>query len=232
MKLPAFDTPAGKLLRLPLRLVPEEATVRILRGPMRGMKWIAGASVHGCWLGHYEPEFQKLFYDLIPHNGVVWDVGANVGFYSLLASRKARKVLAIEPLPENLAYLRRHVALNGLEDRIEIHALAASNYEGEGKLRLIPGNRSEARLQPWGTLSVRTSRLDHLASDLPDVIKIDVEGSEVEVLEGMQQIVPRNHVTVLIALHGNREECHRLFGEMGYSAQEPQWAVLLATPRT
>ena len=44
----------GRTLRLPLRLVPKSAVVPILQGPLRGKRWIAGSSTHGCWLGTYE----------------------------------------------------------------------------------------------------------------------------------------------------------------------------------
>ena len=230
MRLPAFNSPAGKILRLPLRLVPREATVRIVRGPMRGMKWIAGASNHGCWLGVYEPEFQKIFFQLVPKNGVVWDVGANVGFYSLLAARKARKVLAIEPLPANLEYLRRHVALNHLEDRIEVHAIAATNYDGNGQFSVVKGNRSEGSLRRDGGLSVATARLDHVPSDAPDLIKVDVEGNEFQVLEGAMETLRRKTATVLVAQHTADSNCQDMLADLGYSVTEPRPGELLAKP--
>lgn len=230
VKLPAFDKPAGKLLRLPLRLVPHEATVRILRGPMRGMKWIAGASNHGCWLGLYEPDYQAEFLARTPKGGVVWDVGANVGFYSMLATRKARKVIAIEPLPANLDYLRRHIALNRLESRIEVHEFAATNYDGEGNFRPIPGNRSEGALKPDGAMRVRTARLDHFKSELPDVIKIDVEGNELEVLQGAADILLRKIATVFISRHTADLDCKYLLQSYGYSVSEMQGGEWLAVP--
>ncbi len=230
VKLPAFDTPTGKLLRIPLRLVPHEATVRILRGPMRGMKWIAGASNHGCWLGLYEPAYQVEFLSRIPNDGVVWDVGANVGFYSLLASRKARKVIAIEPLPANLAYLRRHIALNRLESCIEVHELAATNYNGEGNFRPIPGNRSEGALQPYGTMRVRTARLDRFTSELPDVIKVDVEGNELEVLQGATDVLRRKSATVFISRHSADLDCKDLLESFGYSVSEMRGGEWLGVP--
>jgi FkbM family methyltransferase len=232
VKLPAFHSPIGKVRRLPLRLVPHEATIPVLRGPMRGMKWIAGASTHGCWLGLYEPEFQNTFMQCIPEHAIVWDVGANVGYYSLLATRKARKVLAIEPLPANLEYLRRHIALNHLEEQIDVYPIAASNYDGEGRFMVVDGNRSEGSLGPNGELAVTTGKLDHLVSDPPALIKIDVEGNEYVVLEGAIEALKRKTATVLLALHTEGSDCRRLLGELGYQVAEPHPGELLATPIT
>jgi hypothetical protein len=68
-----------------LRIVPQTAQVRVLSGPLRGRKWIAGASTNCCWLGVYDMEKQNAFRSLIRRGDVVYDLGANVGFCSLLA---------------------------------------------------------------------------------------------------------------------------------------------------
>lgn len=106
----------GKLLRLPLSLIPTNAVLPVMQGPMRGMKWISGSSTHGCWLGSYEYEEQRLFSAAINPQSTVWDIGANVGLYTLLASRKAARVIAVEPLPDNIGYLERHLQLNKLRN--------------------------------------------------------------------------------------------------------------------
>lgn len=74
----------GRMLRLPLRLVPRELEVRILQGPLRRKRWIARSSEHGCWLGSYEAAKQERMIEFVRPGMVCWDVGANVGFYTLL----------------------------------------------------------------------------------------------------------------------------------------------------
>jgi hypothetical protein len=74
----------GRALRLPLRLIPKQAEVRILQGPLRGKRWIAGSSNHGCWLGSYEAAKQRKIIEFLRPGMVCWDVGVNVGFYTLL----------------------------------------------------------------------------------------------------------------------------------------------------
>ena len=226
-RLLAFDAPLGKLMRLPLRAVPKSATVRVLRGPLRGARWIVGSSTHACWLGTYERAFQSFFFSVLPERGVVWDVGANVGFYSLLAARKAAKVIAFEPLPENLAYLHRHVELNRLEERIEVCPAAASDHNGTGLFSVVPGNPSEGSLRPYGTLPVRTVRLDSLGT-VPDLIKIDVEGNEHEVLRGAVETMRTHHPLVLVARHSGDSHCQDLLEEIGYQVSEIAYGELLA----
>ncbi|HEV8435127.1 MAG TPA: FkbM family methyltransferase, partial [Thermoanaerobaculia bacterium] len=109
----------GRLLRLPLRLVPNGRVVRIKSGPLRGWRWITGSAPHGCWLGTYERDSQRAFMDNVHEGDVVYDIGANAGFFTLLASTLAGPrglVFAFEPLPRNVALLERHVSLNGCEN--------------------------------------------------------------------------------------------------------------------
>lgn len=222
----AFNKPLGRLIRQPLRMIPSNGVVRVLKGPLRGARWIAGSSTHGCWLGSYEPSFQSLFFSLVPDGGVVCDIGANVGFYSLLAARKAAKVLAFEPLPENLTFLRRHRELNSLQ-QIEVFPFAASDHDGQGMFAIVPGNRSEGSLRPDGTMPVRTIKLDSLGI-VPDLIKIDVEGNEYAVLCGARQTLTAHHPSILVALHTGDSHCRDLLTQLGYEVSEVETGELLA----
>ena len=105
----------GKLLRLPLRLIPPNSKVPILQGRLRGKWWIAGGGVASYWLGSYEFYKQRLFERLVTPGNVVFDIGAHVGFYMLLSSAlvgTAGEVFAFEPVPRNLHYLYEHLRLN------------------------------------------------------------------------------------------------------------------------
>src|SRR5204863_1439467 len=111
----------GKILRLPLSLIPHDAEVRILRGPLRGKKWIKGAGPNAYWIGTYEVARLHALAKAAPQGAVVYDVGANVGIYSLLASFQvgaSGKVYAFEPLERNLRYLHGHITLNNLQNCI------------------------------------------------------------------------------------------------------------------
>ncbi len=106
------QTVVGKLLRLPLRLLPDGMAVPVLQGPLKGKRWLVGSSTHGCWLGSYEYEKQRLFAKKIKAGAVVFDIGANVGFYTLLTAMLVRpegRVVAFEPVPRNIDFLRKHI---------------------------------------------------------------------------------------------------------------------------
>ena len=75
----------AKVIRLPLRTVPPGTVVPILTGRLRGRKWIVGSGDHSCWIGSYELEKQRAFAQVVHPGETVFDLGANVGFYTLLA---------------------------------------------------------------------------------------------------------------------------------------------------
>ena len=196
----------GRLLRLPLRLIPKDTVVPIVSGPLRGKRWIVGSSTHGCWLGWYELEKQLLFEKCTTAGLVVYDVGAHVGYYSLLASKLVGpegRVLSFEPLPRNVALLKKHLLINQCSN---VTLIAAAAGEMSGKARFLEDiSSSEGRIAIRGTLEVDVVSLDEIVSDgypYPDVIKMDIEGSEYESLKGARAILNKRQPTIFLATHG------------------------------
>jgi FkbM family methyltransferase len=161
------ETLLGRALRLPLRLIPRGARIPILQGPLRGMLWIAGAGNHGCWLGSYEQEKQNLFCRHVHRGDVVYDIGANAGFYTLLASKLTGDegtVFSFEPLPRNVAYLRRHLELNRIGNCTVLEC-AVSARTGLAAFELGENSHvGRLTMQESNTIQVRTATLDHLAA--------------------------------------------------------------------
>ena len=159
----------------------------ILQGPLRGKKWIVGSSNHGCWLGSYEHDKQIKFQNALGPGQVVYDIGAHVGFYTLLASLGVGaigRVYSFEPLPRNLLYLRKHIELNHAENCEVIDAAVA---DSDGSTRFDSARpASMGWLSENGNLEVRVVSIDSLAENKqvlpPDIMKIDVEGAEFPVL--------------------------------------------------
>ena len=212
----------GRALRLPLRLIPEGTVVRVVQGPLRGKRWIAGSSNHGCWLGSYELRKQRKVIELVRPGMVCWDVGANVGFYTLLFAElvgPSGKVLAFEPLPRNVDLLRRHVEMNGYRN-VRIFPRALADFDGEAGFDPGP-SPSMGRITTGGPLRVPCACADTLLAtgevEAPDVIKIDVEGGEAAVLRGARRIMER-HPAILLATHGAQahRECLDLLTAAGY----------------
>ena len=103
----SYKSVMGKCLRFPLALIPQKVVLRILQGELRGMKWIKGSSTNGCWIGTYELNKQKLFYNTIQPGNIVYDLIAHVGFYTLLAAKAVGeygRVFSYEPLHRNLFF--------------------------------------------------------------------------------------------------------------------------------
>ncbi len=179
----------GKAIRIPLALVPQDMEVPVLIGPLRGCRWIAGSAVHSCWLGIYEWEKARLLQRTLEPGMVFFDIGAMAGYFTLLAARLVGpqgRVYAFEPLPRNLAYLRRHVAMHGFDNVTMVEAAVS---DSSGVATFEPGAHASAgRLAQRGSLQVRTIALDEEIAagrlPVPHAIKIDVEGAELDVLQG------------------------------------------------
>src|SRR5690348_14799793 len=131
--------------------------------------------------GTYELGTQKLFCRIVKPGDVVYDIGANVGFYTLLASVCAGpggRVYSYEPLLENIAGLRKHIAMNQLSN-CEIIEAAVSNSDGRARFN-SSRPRSMGQVSERGNEVVQTVRIDSLVNGKsilpPNVLKIDVEG--------------------------------------------------------
>ena len=212
-KISSNRKPLGKLLRLPLRLIPKKAVFPILQGCLKGRKWIVGSGEHGYWLGWYEIGKRQAFEAAIPEGAVVYDIGANVGYYSLMAAVLAGPkghVYAFEPLPRNVNFMRRHVAINKMEDLITVLDVAVSDQSGEAAFDL-GASTSMGHLAESGEIKVKQVKLDELvaAGEVrpPDYMKIDVEGAEAEVLSGAMTLLEKYRPILFLDTH-QREAHH------------------------
>jgi len=233
----------GKLVRIPFRLLPAGMAMPVLQGPLAGKKWIIGSYTHGCWLGSYEPDMQRYMVKEVRRGGVFYDLGANVGFYSLMAAvlSDPGKVYAFEPLPRNLDYLRRHIELNHISN-IEVLPLAVSDKEGSALFKLGE-NRELGRLESDGNLRVQVTTLDALlrrnAIAPPDCIKMDIEGEELCALRGAKECFIRYRPRLFLCTHSQElhSECCRLLLSWGYKCEHIRQitedaAELFASPIT
>lgn len=210
----------------------------VVRGPLRGCWYILGAtagdaggvSVH---LGVQEVEQTRSLTGLLKLGQIFFDVGANVGFYTLLASRivgSTGRTIAFEPSPRNIAYLRRHVALNKAAN-VTIVPVACADQTGielfrDGENNALghlvdAADERDYECAPRASL-VATLALDKVAEKLhvvPDVIKIDVEGAELRVLHGAASLLTDVRPTVLLSTHSDelRDSCLLYLRNIGYT---------------
>jgi FkbM family methyltransferase len=220
--IPPASTRLGRLIRAPLRLVPPNRVVRILSGPLAGRRWVTGSAPHGCWLGTYERDLQQAMAATIRPGDVVYDIGATVGFFTLLAATLTGPrgcVVAIEPLPRNVELLERHLALNGI-GHVRVVAAAVSNEPGTARFAQDE-SPSMGHLSPHGSRSVPLVTIDGLVAEgrpAPHVIKMDIEGAEALALAGATQTLRVHRPVLFLSTHGfaAHEACCSALRGMGY----------------
>ena len=166
--------------------------------------------------GFYEPELSSCFKSFIEPDRDVIDVGANVGFYTILAGKQMQsgRVLAIEPTPQAFQRLQTNVVQNGVNSKTILVNGAASDEGGRQlDLNTIPDKEEYASLgrlihpaaskDRYTTVSVTTFTLDELVEkyDLnPAIIKIDVEGAEAQVFSGASKILSQHRPVIISEL--------------------------------
>ena len=152
------------------------------------------------WRGH-EPETCEVWYRLAQDAHLVLDIGANTGIFALLAlaANHRCQVIAFEPVPAICGRLRENLRINGWEDRCEVRQEAVAEAVGVAQFHVPPSVLPvSASLNPHGfrsyageLIEVRTTTTDAACAlrDRVDLIKIDVEGFEDKVLQGMNRIL-------------------------------------------
>ena len=225
MRLSTLAYPLYNVLRNVARFTGLMGPVRRLAGPVSGrllyrlspggtgLAQIHGHAMHlapsGSYpplamaMDRYEPGTTRLFKETVNPGMVVVDIGAHVGYYTLLAAKQVGpkgKVYSFEPEQDNHALLLKNIAMNGY-DNVVVTQMAVSDRMGSSTLYLADldsGRHSmyQHGLPERGSTPVNTTTLDSfLASEeWPhiDLVKIDVEGAEVSVLDGMTILMERN----------------------------------------
>jgi len=148
--------------------------------------------------GFYESEITDELLACLQAGGTFWDIGANIGIHSVAVKKNLPgvKVYSFEPNPKTLNALYENVMLNGLD--IKVCGFALFETIGSMTLHLTEGNSGMTTLTPWhetkfsSTVQCLTTTGDALLSerfDTPTAIKLDTEGSELNVLKGCPQIL-------------------------------------------
>jgi FkbM family methyltransferase len=217
----------GKVIRLPLRAIPRGTALPVLCGPNRGQRWVAGSHTHGCWLGVYERTNSKTLSGLVKPGMTVYDVGANVGYFSLMFSRLVGgqgKVIAFEPDPANIKVLRTHITINGIRNTDVVEA-ALSNGNGGAR---FSSNRAMGHLSTDGDLHISTMTLDEFPT--PDFVKMDIEGAETLAMDGATRILSEKRTIWFVELHGTERQVRDRFSDHGYDLRAVGPSHLLALP--
>lgn len=223
----------------------------IERGAARGLRFNAGNSYAGYLLGTWEPATQRAFETFVREAAVVYDGGASIGFWSVLAARLAGpsgRVISFEPLAENVARIEHNVRLNHFAN-VVVRAEALGAADGVAHF-LVSGDAGWGRIGEEGShlnekvaeIDVPVRSIDSLVAKneipAPTFIKLDVEGAEAEVIRGATQTLRAARPVLVVELHGTADEVQRLLIELDYSVTVSSGPTsiapdsLVAVPRT
>jgi FkbM family methyltransferase len=189
-----------------------------------------GRSVYWRGLSGYEPETIPVFVQLARRARVVLDIGAHTGFFSLVAlsANTDSRVVAFEPVPRIFQRLQEQIDLNGWTARCDARNLAVANHSGTTTFHVPTGELPySASMDPngfWGVpgdlIEVPVVTIDAALAGVEgiDLVKIDVEGFEDQVLDGMRQVLEDSTPNLLFeSIPGNPvATVEALLGRFGY----------------
>jgi FkbM family methyltransferase len=225
-----------------------EADVTIAHGPAAGMRISCGGAFPSRALGTAEPEVQEAIAGRLKTGDVFFDLGANVGFYTLLGARavgQSGTVVAVEPQPKAVERLRHNLALNSLTN-VSVVAAAVAEVSGDGELALsLDGVLEWAGLLDgdWPAekrVTVSITTIDELSEGVapPTLIKLDVEGAEVRALAGAERTLRASRPVIVCEAHGTGSDVAAVLEQAGYevsslseSSEIVEYGQLLALPR-
>lgn len=157
--------------------------------------------------GCHDPQITCLLEQFVSEGGTFVDVGAHIGYYTVIASDlvgKTGKVFAFEPDPTNFALLKKNIAVNGCENVIAVQK-AVSNTVGTTKLYISPVNTGDNMTCDdglgWESIDVKTTTIDEYfkSYNAPiSFVKLDVQGDESNVFDGMHKTIQHNDDIILI----------------------------------
>lgn len=162
----------------------------------------------------YEGKFRDYILSHIPNKRTFIDVGANVGIWSLALVPYFSKIIGYEPSKQNIECLRQNV-----QNLIEIRTKAVANFVGEANFHQAGKNCGDGKLCREGissSYSVSVVPLDSEELKEVDLIKIDVQGWELEVLQGSVNILKKQRPWVIFEVNQDIDECCELMESLGY----------------
>jgi FkbM family methyltransferase len=219
-------SPIGVLYRLWMwqlwrRTIRRTVTIRCIEGSLLlAPPWSRMAS-HIAATGLTERDEALFVLDLLRPHDLFVDVGANIGFYTVLAARRGSRVLAFEPSPDAIRMCRRSVELNGAEALVTLRNAACGAAKGRigFSTGLDTGNHIVAGED--ADLEVELTTLDReLATERPGVtmLKIDAEGHDLDVLRGSIDAVTRLRPVIMVEVWRGGTGERRLLEPLGYGA--------------
>ena len=226
----------------------------ILHGLGKGLRFNVANSHSSFLLGNHEPEVQTALAAVLKPGMVYYDVGANVGFFAVIAAKmvgETGSVYCFEPLPANARQIEYNAKLNGMSGIVtRCEALGGSDRTETLTLSAEPtwgslATVGKAPAKACGEMKVQVRMLDSLSREeslpLPDLMKIDVEGAEQELLCGARETLLAKRPLLVIELHSTNAAVTGVLDELNYDyavlgspvpVSDADWdANIIAVPR-
>ena len=232
--------------RVSHRILPldERVWAQVEAGPAQGLWLELNPRTGQNYLrGDAEITVQKILAARLRPGAVFYDLGANIGLFTLLAARlvgDSGKVFSFEPDPENAARLRRNILRNGFTNATVVES---GIWSATGELNFVVSGTASpdhgigkfvtAESAAAGTLIPCVSLDDFIKNaPPPDAIKCDVEGAEVEALRGGTKMLQSRHPWIICEMHSdaNRRVSTELLANLGYTTTTLDGDHVLATP--
>lgn len=210
-------------------------------GPASGLRFeVTLPRDKAIWAGTFEPEFSEMLRGGVCQGDVCYDIGGYRGYMSgVLVLAGARRVVVFEPLPDNGAALQRLAQLNPALP-LQIEQLAVGGADGQARFKVMPdqsmGKLANSPFQPdvpaEREIVITVRRLDTLVFDdgfaRPDLIKVDVEGAEVDVLNGAARTLREFRPRVFIEAHSAAlaAACGQQLANLGYQVRQLELLAL------
>jgi FkbM family methyltransferase len=229
------------------RILPtnERLCLRVQAGPAQGIRLEVNPRTGDAYLrGELEIETQKILVERLRPGMVFYDLGANIGLFSLIAARlvgAGGRVFSFEPDAEVAARLRRNIELNGFSN---ITVVEAAIWSANTNVRFVASDASSPERGTGKLLAdedqadgtrVRCIALDDFIQTAPppDAIKCDVEGAELEALRGAKRLLEARRPWIICEMHSeaNDRATRDFLGRLGYDIESPDVNHLLGLPR-
>ncbi len=205
------------------RCLFDSFTYTVRHGLIRGMQRRGGLGWIPAWIARGTQTREEMFWRNLPLNGLtVYDVGAFHGILTMFFASRGAQAIAYEPNNANRARLIENIHLNALTN-VHVRKFGVGSQPGEGTLRVTPAMAGAGTLNPHAAapdaqqIEITTLDRDIATCGLPapDLIKIDIEGWELEALEGARVTLATHHPALFLEMHGETmREKKRRVGEI------------------